>query len=215
MKLKMVEISEDKICVDVVVENVLDFSCGQFKLRFDTNKLELGTITSPILLFRGEEEKGKIDINITDLHSEFRKGGSVVRITFKPLILNLSSIPIDFITVDLRDTQPAHIPANIVPRITFPTDLTKAYCYPNPYIHSKYSQQGITFADLTEDVRIKIFTIAGELVYDSGMITSVSPGTFKWHATNQSNKPLASGIYIYLITNNQGEKKIGKIGIMR
>lgn len=215
VKLKMVEISEDKICVDVVVENVLDFSCGQFKLRFDTNKLELGTITSPILLFRGEEEKGKIDINITDLHSEFRKGGSVVRITFKPLILNLSSIPIDFITVDLRDTQPAHIPANIVPLITFPTDLTKAYCYPNPYIHSKYSQQGITFADLTEDVRIKIFTIAGELVYDSGMITSVSPGTFKWHATNQSGNYVASGIYIYLITNNQGDKKTGKVGVVR
>ena len=99
-----------------------------------------------------------------------------------------------------------------MPIPTYPLDLNNAYCYPNPYLPSQH-RRGITFAGLTADARIQIFNIAGELVYDSGMVTT--SGTLPWFAVNQSDKPVASGIYIYLITNNQGQKKTGKVGVIK
>jgi hypothetical protein len=37
----------------------------------------------------------------------------------------------------------------------------------------------------------------------------------KWRAINDAKRPLASGVYIYIITNPAGEKCIGKIAIIR
>jgi len=36
-----------------------------------------------------------------------------------------------------------------------------------------------------------------------------------WDAKNREERKLARGIYIYLVTNSQGEKKIGKIAVVK
>ncbi|MEW6606086.1 MAG: T9SS type A sorting domain-containing protein [bacterium] len=84
--------------------------------------------------------------------------------------------------------------------------------YPNPFIPSKHNSitfGGINEGRLTKEVTIKIFTIAGELV-DKIERTDCN-GQIQWTLSHN----LASGIYIYLITNPQGEQAKGKLGIIR
>lgn len=85
--------------------------------------------------------------------------------------------------------------------------------YPNPFVSGK-EHDFITFGGINEDrltkeVTIKIFTIAGELVYK--IEQSDCNGQIEWTPPNN----LASGIYIYLITNPIGEQAKGKLGIIK
>ncbi|MFH1564114.1 MAG: hypothetical protein ABIF11_11980 [Nitrospirota bacterium] len=70
-------------------------------------------------------------------------------------------------------------------------------------------QEKINEGRLTKKVTIKIFTIAGELV-DTIENTNCN-GQLSWTPPNN----LASRIYIYLITNPQGEQVKGKLGIIK
>ncbi len=83
--------------------------------------------------------------------------------------------------------------------------------YPNPYKPPEGHTE-ITFSELTENVRIRIFTISGELIIDR-QITGQS--SWVWDGKNERGKAVARGIYIYLITNSEGGKKIGKIAIIK
>lgn len=84
--------------------------------------------------------------------------------------------------------------------------------YPSPFDSSRGHTQ-ITFTELTADARILIFALAGELVVDSGPLRE--QGTWVWNAKNREGEKVARGIYIYLVTNSQGEKKSGKIAVLK
>ncbi|MBA7634852.1 hypothetical protein ES703_42450 [subsurface metagenome] len=79
--------------------------------------------------------------------------------------------------------------------------------YPNPFDLSRGHTQ-LAFTELTPDARVRIFTLAGELVVDSGELGG--QGTWTWDVNE-----VARGIYIYLVTNSQGEKKIVKIAVVK
>jgi|GEM_PF-2432902 len=84
--------------------------------------------------------------------------------------------------------------------------------YPNPWradTHATHPQ--ITFEGNAPDTTIKIFTTAGHEIKkltSNGTIVS-------WDLTNKSGAKVASGIYIYLVTDNQGRKARGKITIIK
>ncbi|MEK7812432.1 MAG: T9SS type A sorting domain-containing protein, partial [Candidatus Desantisbacteria bacterium] len=94
-------------------------------------------------------------------------------------------------------------------RIVFMTSIpnpNNILVYPNPYYSGK--QCGSIFFDqLTEHSTIRIFNIAGELVKELKVTSS--------HQEWQVESSIASGIYIYLITDIQGYKTTGKIGIIK
>lgn len=92
-------------------------------------------------------------------------------------------------------------------------DLTGAKVFPNPFIPGSavYGALKITFSGLTLDAEIKIFTIAGELV----KTLNATNGEAAWDATNENKREVASGSYIYLITDSQDRKKTGKIVIIK
>ncbi|MDI6781125.1 MAG: Ig-like domain-containing protein [bacterium] len=217
VKLKTMKMDENKVCVDVVVENATDLLAAHLILGFDAN-FELATITSQAFSFPSfpnEAQIGQVSINLADLNGKLTAGGSIARLIFHPkFTISNAPLAISIVSADLRNTQAKKIPSCIMPISTPASDLTKAYCYPNPYISSEHTQ-GITFAELTAEARIRIFDIAGEMVYDSGMVNT-NGGKFNWTAVNQSNTtPVASGIYLYLITNNHEQRKTGKLGIIR
>jgi len=84
--------------------------------------------------------------------------------------------------------------------------------YPNPFIFRKsnfITFGGLNESRLTKEVTIKIFTLAGELVHQIDQTNC--NGQIEWTPPHN----LASGIYIYLITNPIGERVKGKLGIMK
>ncbi|MFH1562333.1 MAG: gliding motility-associated C-terminal domain-containing protein, partial [Nitrospirota bacterium] len=95
--------------------------------------------------------------------------------------------------------------------------LSNVKVYPNPFKPSK-GHYKITFEGLRDDVKIKIYKITGELVYENDY--SSTDGYEDWNATNSYGEELASGVYIYVIeggstSGSGGEKAIGKIAIIR
>ena len=94
-------------------------------------------------------------------------------------------------------------------------DLDSVIVYPNPFkpndkVPETGDCRGIIFDQLTENATLKIFNLAGELVYEKSGIT----GKVQWNAKNESGKEVASGVYIYLITDS-GKKASGKLVIIR
>jgi parallel beta-helix repeat protein len=83
-------------------------------------------------------------------------------------------------------------------------NLTNVICYPNPC--KGYDR--VTFKNLTDKCRIKIYNIAAERIYEKELTNT--NGSAEWNC-----KDVASGVYIYLITNNQNQKATGKIGLIR
>ncbi|MFH1562080.1 MAG: alpha/beta fold hydrolase [Nitrospirota bacterium] len=102
--------------------------------------------------------------------------------------------------------------APMVEKLAFPEDLTNAFVYPNPTDGKK-----LIFTNLTKNVRIRIFTVVGEEVFEIEVETPSNPGIGKWtwNCRGSEGQRLASGIYIYLLTNDKGQKKTGKLGIVR
>jgi len=84
--------------------------------------------------------------------------------------------------------------------------------YPSPFDSSRGHTQ-ISFTELTAYARIRIFTLAGKLVVDSGPLREQR--TWVWDVKNREGERVARGIYIYLATNSQGEKKLGKIAVVK
>jgi len=84
------------------------------------------------------------------------------------------------------------------------------YAYPNPYKASRHGSSGITFANTQAGDRIRIYTIAGEKVFDKAVISD----DFKWDIVNDYGNRIASGIYIYYI-ESQGKVYKGKIALER
>jgi len=126
-------------------------------------------------------------------------------------VANTVSVPLTHFSIYILMGQPAAA-----------SDLNDVRVYPNPFkpydgtpetgkpydgsLHS-----GIIFDNLTEGATIKIFNLAGELVYEESGIT----GKVQWNAKNEKGKEVASGVYIYLVTDKDGRKATGKVVIVR
>jgi len=83
--------------------------------------------------------------------------------------------------------------------------------YPSPWRSDRDSGIPITFDQLSGNSTIDIFTISGHLV--QSLTTSNTSTT--WYRTNKSGDTVASGLYFYVITNDQGQKASGKLVIIK
>ncbi len=97
-------------------------------------------------------------------------------------------------------------------------DVTKINVFPNPYYGvnyletSKY-QRFVTFNHLPTKATIRIFNLAGVEV----KVINHNGGNFEqWNLENESNLPVASGLYIaYIDMPNIGQTKILKFAIIQ
>jgi len=81
--------------------------------------------------------------------------------------------------------------------------------YPNPYKKNDSRFNGdIHFKGVSSGATIRIYNIAGELV-DEIPVTA-NPQDWK-----VSDKKIASGVYIYVVTGGGGGKSVGKIVIVK
>ncbi|MCK4666344.1 T9SS type A sorting domain-containing protein [Candidatus Dependentiae bacterium] len=93
----------------------------------------------------------------------------------------------------------------------WPLNLDDLIVYPNP----AKSATIVTFKNLTKEGEIKIYTIAGELVFtikydenDNGVVT--------WDIKNEDGTKISSGVYIYFADDSaNGTTIVGKIAIIK
>ncbi len=96
------------------------------------------------------------------------------------------------------------------PSSTIATDLNGVHVYPNPWRADRPSGM-VTFNHLTSHTTIRLFSMAGRLVRELGP----ADDTIQWDLLNASGDSVASGYYVYVITNGQGQKLRGKLAILR
>lgn len=90
--------------------------------------------------------------------------------------------------------------------------LAGAKAYPNPWRVDQHSNTSVTFTGMPGGSQIKIFTISAHLVRE---LTADSSGTIGWDRKNSAGQDVASGVYIYLIIDPQGNDTSGKIAIIK
>ncbi|MDD3627534.1 MAG: S8 family serine peptidase, partial [bacterium] len=117
------------------------------------------------------------------------------------------------------------------------TDLSHVRVFPNPYRPAKGEGDeywGVVFDRLPQNIQeIRIYNLSGELVATTENAIQIFPGWYfnydyyhyydnqdpnhkfaRWGTTNDNGKPVASGIYIYVI-KSETDSKTGKLAIIR
>ncbi len=88
-------------------------------------------------------------------------------------------------------------------------NLSEIVPYPNPAV-IKTGEEKVSFTIPPYESKIKIFTVVGEFIKE---ITSTQ--NWKWDLRNQSGELVSGGIYLFLITDAQGNTHVGKIAVIR
>jgi ligand-binding sensor domain-containing protein len=89
-------------------------------------------------------------------------------------------------------------------------DLTSVYVYPNP-VRPEY-EGTVKISNLTNKAVVKITDIEGNLVYE----TTSEGGTIEWDTTAFGKYKVASGVYMILVSDQDGiETTVKKVMIIR
>ncbi|MFA5975840.1 MAG: fibronectin type III domain-containing protein [Elusimicrobiota bacterium] len=84
--------------------------------------------------------------------------------------------------------------------------------YPNPWRSDRHAaSSGVTFDRLPAGSQVKLFTLSGRWAATLNETNQQAV----WNLTNDNGKQVASGIYIYLVTDPQGNTKRGKLVVIR
>ncbi len=99
-------------------------------------------------------------------------------------------------------------------------DVGKVNVFPNPYYGFQYRETApnnkyVTFSHLPDNAIIRIFDISGVLVRTINHVST--SGQFDtWNLQNDSNLPIASGIYIvYVDMPDLGTTKVLKLAVIQ
>ncbi len=89
--------------------------------------------------------------------------------------------------------------------------LSTVSVYPNPFLLSR-NEAEVIFDSLTATSTVSIFTVNGELVRE---ISSEGSGRKEWNGRNQGGNLVASGVYIWVVRDKNGNSRRGKIAVIR
>lgn len=135
------------------------------------------------------------------------------------IVVDASAIPsaqnLESSDIDIRvTTRYSHFASTGPSTPGSAASLANAHAYPNPFKpNSALNHTSITFTDLTPGAKVQIFTAAGNPVYEKTAASSET--TIPWGAVTDQGSAVATGVYYYLITNNAGHTKKGKIAVIR
>ncbi|MDD7915268.1 two-component regulator propeller domain-containing protein [Polaribacter ponticola] len=102
---------------------------------------------------------------------------------------------------------------------TFGEVLGDVYAYPNPALknHNIITIDGRNGTHLPKGTNVKIVDVAGNLVYETNVVEGqeLQGGKVVWNKKNLAGRKVASGVYIVLLTNDDGsESTTTKIAIV-
>ncbi|MFA5858735.1 MAG: M20/M25/M40 family metallo-hydrolase [Elusimicrobiota bacterium] len=89
--------------------------------------------------------------------------------------------------------------------------MKDVYVYPNPVRLTQDNPQAM-FVGLGQKVKVRIFDIAGQLVYNRDVEDEYK---WPWRCRGNGGYTVSSGVYIYRITNDEGNSMTGKIAVVK
>lgn len=102
-------------------------------------------------------------------------------------------------------------------------DLYNVYVVPNPYRsggsrltasnYHNFPDGLVRFVNLPHDCTIKVFTVAGDLVWEN--VQNNAGGVVEWDLTNRSSESIASGVYIFRVEKPDGDSMFGRLVVIR
>ena len=224
--------------VKVRVANIKDLTVAELHLAFNPEVLEvvdadssisgvqIGTGDFPagsgVIKNQTDNQTGVIDFTSYLLSGVSSGAGVLATINFRAKAVGTSGITFEFNTVDNRETKVLS-PSGAINIVSNNASLgvslkplsdrfINVKAYPNPLIIGTSEKIAIEGLPTIGMVDIKIYNIAGELVRDESV--PAPDGKWKWDARNNDNQRVASGIYIYLMTNGK-DKAMGKIAVIK
>jgi len=94
-------------------------------------------------------------------------------------------------------------------------DLTKAG--PNPFILNGRNNTPFAIYNLASGSEVRIVTVSGQLIrkLDRSNFSEIQGNSAIWDGRNEEGRLVASGVYLYLITNEQGQQTSGKFMVVQ
>jgi len=154
--------------------------------------------------------------NITD---------SIVKRSLRPLLLNGTrwTVASDPYTLDeVSNTLTLNLNHFSVYRLgqylSPASNLDTLAVFPNPVDFGTSARNSVKFTNLTLNPTIYIYTISGELVRtllpdSTSLVNDGVSGKAEWDGKNEAGEQAARGMYLYLIKDEAGYKKVGKLGV--
>lgn len=90
--------------------------------------------------------------------------------------------------------------------------LNNVVVFPNPFRVDR-GHTKMTFDFLTAGSRVRLYDLSGELVTE--LTDEDGDGQVTWATTNDGGEKVASGIYLYMVTDASGQKHVGRLGVVR
>ena len=90
------------------------------------------------------------------------------------------------------------------------SDVGSAQVYPNPW-RAAHGDGDIVFNRLPPNSTVKIFTVSARWIKS----LRAPAGKVSWDLTNDTGEKMAAGLYLYLLTDNQGYNTRGKLAVIR
>ncbi|MFH1961481.1 MAG: T9SS type A sorting domain-containing protein [bacterium] len=208
--------------LEIVIDKRIDNQKGEVEIKAVVREKERGTETqpgqeSPLLKADEKETDGIISIEdveniapIANLILQSADGASGSRAPFLSMYDIINAVSIS--SIELKNADGSVIEANVVSNdvvVIAPEQSLKAsYCYPNPSTNGE-----VVFDKLTKQVKVRIYNLAGELVYDRAHTTD---GKWVWKCENNDGDKAASGVYVYILTCPEtDETRKGRVGVIR
>ena len=94
---------------------------------------------------------------------------------------------------------------------TVSTSLAAVKVFPNPWRVDKHANTSVRFEGMPAASTIKLFTVSA---HEIKTLSADSGGNATWDRTNDGGERVASGVYIYLIIDPQGNDTSGKLAII-
>jgi hypothetical protein len=117
----------------------------------------------------------------------------------------INSLTFDTLTGNLYVGTPSGMSV-VLSTIGPPTsDVTDVYAFPNPYVID--SPDDLLSFNFSGNARLRIFTVAGELVAEREELV--------WDGRNDAGEAVASGVYLFALTDTAGNVGQGKFLLVR
>jgi flagellar hook assembly protein FlgD len=97
--------------------------------------------------------------------------------------------------------------------------LGEVHTVPDPYyvtsaLEATTTTKKINFVNLPANATVRIYTTSGVLVRALVHETTTNGGEMTWDVRNRNNQFVASGVYFYHVTAENGETTVGRMTII-